>query len=614
MQPTQRQRSVNPRLGTYVGIFTSAFAALVLVVMILEQLGVSGMPLRAAMLLGPLALFALIGVAARTSEPLDYLAAGRRVPAFYNGLLQGVTAIGGTGIVALTGLFFLHGFDTWSIAGGIIAGFVVFGVLVAPFLRKFGGFTVPTYIGRRFDSRGLRILAAALLSLPMLLVLAAELQVAVRAAQWLTGFSPALLLVLLAASLGLTVGFGGVRSLTWAGTAQAIAALLALVVPASLVAVLAGNLPVPQLSHGPTLRAIGRLETILGVPIPILSPLSFDLAGTGLSPILQRFATPFGALGPASYVLTSFVVLAGIAAAPWLIMRTGTTPSVYESRKSQGWATVMGGLVLLTIAAIAVFLRDYVMDTLVGRSSTGLPEWFRSLAASGHAAVDGFSSRLPLSSFSFRRDSALFALPFAAGFPGVSLYLLLVGAIAAAMAGAGAVAVTLGTTIAEDVVSGTRWDPPAAAARVWTARLATLAVVVGGAALTMFVPADPFALFLWSLALLAATAFPVLALSIWWKRLNAVGAAASMLAGFTITTIAILTGEAGLHPFKSILAGAVGMPVAIAVALFVTNVFGQPSKAALELVLEMRIPGGETIVDREARLHRLKERHASVKT
>lgn len=191
MSLTSRTRFVNPRLGTYFGIFTSLLAGLVLLLLIFEQLGISETLLRWAMLLGPLVLYAAIGAAVPTREPLDYFASGRRVPAGYTGLGLASSAMGATGIVATVGVFFLIGFDAvWIVIGGL-AGFVIMSVMLAPFFRKFGAFTVPSYLGRRFESRAVRLLSAGLLAVPMLLFLAAELSMGAYAASWLSGESRA---------------------------------------------------------------------------------------------------------------------------------------------------------------------------------------------------------------------------------------------------------------------------------------------------------------------------------------------------------------------------------------------------------------------------------------
>ena len=98
-------------------------------------------------------LFAAIGLLSAAREAGDYFACGRRVPAFFNGLVLGISALGGAGFLALTGAFFSVGFDALCLSLGFCAGFVFMGVLLAPFLRKFGAYTIPTYLGRRFESR-----------------------------------------------------------------------------------------------------------------------------------------------------------------------------------------------------------------------------------------------------------------------------------------------------------------------------------------------------------------------------------------------------------------------------------------------------------------------------
>src|SRR5206468_11564980 len=133
----------------------------------------------------------------------------------------------------------------------------------------------------------------------------------------------------------------------WSSVAQAIAALLALAVPATIVALIVSNLPLPQMTHGNVLRMVTRAEIGHGVPIVLAPPLAFDLPGTGVEPLIKRFIQSFGNVGSLSFVLMSFVAAAGIAASPTLLTRSGTTPGVYEARKSLGWAVLVAGLVLL---------------------------------------------------------------------------------------------------------------------------------------------------------------------------------------------------------------------------------------------------------------------------
>jgi cation/acetate symporter len=608
MATTTHRRLVNPLLGTYFGIFTSALACLVLLVLIFEQLGVGGPLLRLSMLIGPIALYLLIGAAALTSEPIEYFASGRRVPAVYAGLGLMSSTVGATGMVAITGLFFLNGFDAWCLAIGFWAGFVAMVLLIAPYLRKFGAYTVASYLGRRFDSRLLRLAAAATLLAPMLLIAAAELRMGAFAAAWLTGVSRTTTAFLLAASVLAIVSLGGMRSLNWSNTAQAIAALLALTLPVAILAAHETNLPLPQLTHGPVLRAIGRLEAMQNVPMPVAPSLAIDFAGDGLRALGHRVAHPYATVGPVAFILLSLTVMCGVAAAPWLLPRCGCTPGVYETRKAGGWAIVFCGLVMLTSASIAVFMRNGVMHDLVSRTASELPEWFERLRGMGLAGVADSGQSLGLTNFSFHRDAVLFALPLASGFPEVVLYMALAGAVAAALLGSSAAIVAIGNMLAEDGVTGLLREPPPARLRVTIARASIAAACVLAGWIAMFIPADPLDLMLWGLSISASASFPVIVLSIWWKRLNAFGAVIGMSAGFWVAVLAILAGEAAWLGLSGMLAAVIGVPAGFASAMVASRAAPRPDRRVLGLVRDMRLPGGETMEDREGRLQRLKTR------
>ncbi|HWK33854.1 MAG TPA: sodium:solute symporter [Hyphomicrobium sp.] len=606
MSVTSRTRYVNPRLGTYFGIFVSSLTGLVILLLIFEELGTESGPLRWAMLLGPLALYVAIGLCAPTQEPLEFFAAGRRVPAGYTGLGIGVASMGATGITALTGAFFLIGFDALCLTIGGLAGFVIMSVMLAPFFRKFGTFTVPSYLGRRFESKPVRLLSAALLAVPALLMIAAELRMGAFAAGWLVGQPQSLMVILLSAVFVATGAVGGMRSLTWSGSAAAIAAVLALLVPVTIVAVMVSNFPLPQLTNGPLLRALMHLEGAQGLSISDATPLAFAMPGEGISHIAKRFTAPFGAIGPTAFVVAMLTVMAGVASSPWLIPRVTMTPGVYETRKSLGWATVYFALITLTAAAVAVYMRDYVMD-MVREQPTSLPDWMRQLVEFGLVSA-GNASPPTYTGLGFARDGVLMALPVAAEMPNVVLYLAATGIVAAAVVGASAAASALGNVAAEDGVNGLSWEPLARKARVHLGRLAIAGVAVVGGLFTLLAPTDPLRLMLWSLALSASAFFPVLVLSIWWKRMNAFGAIAGMSCGFGVALLTILAAEAGIVGLDGALAGLFGLPAGVLGATLASVTTPGPSRSMLELVREIRIPGGEVIYDREMRLLRLKNR------
>jgi cation/acetate symporter len=611
MALTSRTRLVNPRLGTYFGIFSAAFAAIVFMALMFEQLGTPDVTVRLLMFAGPLALYGAIGVLCSAREAVDYFVCGRRVPAFFNGLALSVSALGGAGFLALTGALFSVGFDALCIGLGICAGFVFMAVLLAPFLRKFGAYTIPSYLGRRFESRMLRIVAAALLAVPLLFLLAAEARFAGYAAAWLTGQSERLMAPVVVACAAAMVFAGGMRSLTWSSSAKAIAALLALAVCATTVALMMSNLPLPQMTHGNVLRILNRTEDARGVPTFIAPLLGFELPGDGLEPLAKRFLQAFGSVGSFAFVLMSLIAGAGVAASPPLLSRVGSAPGVYDARKSLGWAVLIGGIVLLTLPAVAVFLRALFLDQVIGQPADRLPVWFQALQRANIARVAGTTPTVGFSTVLFERDAVLFALPLAAGFPQVLVYLMLAGGLAAALAALAAALFATASILSEDIVHGLRAEAGSESARIGTTRMALAGAALVTAWLAVAAPADPLKLFRWSLNFSASTTFPVLVLSIWWKRINAWGAIVGMIAGFFTAALGVLLGESGIWPLPGVLAGALGLPAAAVAAMLSSVGTALPSPSVLGRVHEMRVPGGETLYDREVRLQRLKARPPS---
>ena len=608
MPYSHRTGYVNPRLGTYFGIFMSAFVAITLMTLILEGLGTDEQLLRLGMLLGPVALYAVIGMAAFTRAPIDYFAAGRRVPAFYTGLVLAQTAFGATGIVTLAGVFFMIGFDALCFAIGGLAGFVVMAVLLAPFFRKFGAFTIPSYLGKRLDSRALRLVAAGVLTVPMLLLLAAELRIGAHAIGWLYPMSQSAAVMLLVFLVVLTVGAGGMRSLTWSSAAQSIAALIALLVPVTIVALIVTNLPLPQFSAGPVLRMVGRAEAAQGLPIILPPALAFDVPGEGLGPIAKRYSDAFGSVGPLAFVIVILSLLAGVASSPWLLQRVASTAGIYEARKSLGWATLLFGIAMLTLGSMAIFMRDYLTDIVTAVGPVRFPAWFDMLKARGFLAVAG-EGRPTLSSFMLSRDDLLVALPIASEMPAVLTYLAAGGIVSAALATASALALALGNILSEDIVYGLAWSPAQASSRLIVARGALGIVAALAGLLAMAAPTDPLKLLMWALALTGASVFPVLVLSIWWKRLNVFGAVAGLVTGFGVTVLAIIAGEAGLTGTDSALAAAIGLPAGAVATIAVALATPGPQKALLELLRDIRVPGGEVLYDREMRYERRAKAH-----
>lgn len=612
MTPMAARRIVNPRLGAYFAIHASVCVAVVFVALIAEQLGAAREQVRWLILAVPLLLVAGIGIATATREPAEYFAAGRRVPAVYGGLTLSVTAFGGTGLLAMTGAFFLIGFDALCIGLGGLAGFVLMGILLAPFFRKFGAYTIPTYLGARFESSLLRRTSAVVIVVPLAMFLTAELKMGAFAAGFLTGLSPVLNVVLVAGVMLLTIWAGGARAVTWSGVAKGIIVIFALVIPVTIVALWLTNLPLPQLSQGPLLRSFQRLEAA-SLPIVIAPGLAFDMPGDGLSAIAKRYAEPFGAIGPHGFVTAMLTIMMGVAVAPWLLPRVASAPGVYQARKSIAWATVFFGFTLLTIASVAIFVRAILVTDM---STQQVPEWINMLVAAGLAdfttragGVD--AGKIGLTGVLLARDAVLVAMPVAAGMTAAFVAVAAAGALAACLAGAASSAVTLGMTLSEDVWYGGRKEPPSDAVRVSASRLALTAATGFVAGMAATLSEDPLELLLWSLALTGSALFPVMVLSIWWKRINSFGAIAGLLSGFLVAGLAIVSGQFDILKIDPALAGMFGLPASLAATVAVSLMTPAPSRHTLEFVRDIRVPGGEILYDREMRVLKLKTRNRS---
>lgn len=165
MRAPSRLRQINPHLGAYYGIITSAFVSLVILLAMFEQLGWAQIWLTRGMLLVPVVLYLAIAAGARTLDADDFFASGRRVPPVYNGAVLAAVLIGGTGFFGYTGTLFLLGFDGLAIGLAWTTGLLLSGLLFVPYLRKAGAYTLPAFLGQRFRSRHLRAFAS-LLQLP----------------------------------------------------------------------------------------------------------------------------------------------------------------------------------------------------------------------------------------------------------------------------------------------------------------------------------------------------------------------------------------------------------------------------------------------------------------
>ncbi|MEL7543657.1 MAG: sodium:solute symporter [Pseudomonadota bacterium] len=607
MQQAAHRRRVTPRIGVYLGIFSSALISLMLVLLILEQLGTDVETIRSTMIIAPLGLYLMVALLAYATNALEYFSAGRAVPALLNGLAMAVTSLGGIGIVTLAGLFFFLGHDAFAFAIGWMLGLMVLGILLAPYLRKYGASTIAGYLGRRFASRTIRVVAALVIAPAIVLVMAAEMKIVGVLISQFAGGQFAEIIAIGAVLLFCMVSIGGMYGLTWSNCAQAITALCGLLIPLTIVSLQLTNLPFPQMTYGLMFDRLALRELSNGVFAKASGATpTFAIPGVEPQMIEKPFIEAFGAMSASTFITVALVIMAGIATMPALLARSGTTRGVYDMRKSMGWTVFFVGLVMLSLPALAVFFRFVVFDTAIGASGADIPQWFRTLERTGIIAIDGNQSALSVDNVRFARDGIFGGFVTAIGMPTALVYLAIAAALAATVAAITAHALALANTLTDDLAFAADPNPASDLPRLVTARLFVSVALVAGGLVALYIDADPLRLFCWGLSLSAATLFPVLVMSIWWKRINGQGALAGMVAGFATTVAFIAMVQFGIAPevvgSDDLLAAMVGLPAGGLVTIAASLAGPTPKHALLEFVRDLRIPGGETIADRETRL------------
>lgn len=596
-----RLRTPNPHLGAYYSIVAASFVALIVLLAMFEQLGWSEGLLAQTMLVVPLALFLLIAVGSRTTHPADFFASGRRVPPVYNGFVLAAIAVGGTGFLAYTGTVFFLGFDALSIGLGWTFGILAAGILFVPYLRKAGSYTLPSFLGHRFRSRSLRMTASVMQLAPSALLLAAEIKIAALIAAFFLPVSFWLGVLLIAALIAAFAILGGMRSLTWTGSAEFLVGAVGLAIVVTTVAILLANVPAPQLTYGAMFPALQNAEITAGITPANPGEIATALPGTVPLPAAKPFLQAFGVLSPFDFATLFLCLALGTAALPSLLVRSGVTGSLAEQRRSSAWALLFVAAFVITAPAMAVFAKLIIFRDIALAPASSLPAALGELSAHqllkvGDVNGDG---AIGAGELLIGRDGVVLALPSAAGLPYVLTVLMATAALAVALAAAASHLFTLAASLAEDLyrVVDRRETLP----RIVAAWAAIGASALAAAVFLVIADLDPLKAALMAFAFAAATFFPALLLAIWWPRCTKWGAMAAMAVGFATMLIeAVFGGALGLGPadLTAPLASLIGAALALAAGIGVSLYMGAPSQTGIDYCEEMRDPGGETIYDR----------------
>ena len=534
-----RQRTPNPHLGSYYGIVASAFVSLTILLAMAEQLGWRDGSIARLMILMPLVLYIAVAVAARTLNVEDFFVSGRRVPQVYNAFLLAVITVGGTGLFAYTGALFFMGFDGLAIGLGWTCGLLLASILFVPYLRRAGAYTLPALLGQRFRSQRTRMLASGLQIAPTILLLAAEVKIA---AMVLAMFLPTaywISVVIVVVFIAATGILGGMRALTWSGSAEFITGGLGLAIPLTAVAVVLTNLPVPQFTYGEMLESLSNAETTTGVTA-IAPGMLAGFPGQEPLAAVKPFLQTFGTISEAGFFTLFICFTIGTAALPTLLSRSGVTASVADQRRSTAWALLLVALFAMTAPALVVFAKVLMFGDVAIIPTQGLPAWISNLSQLQILRPSDLNAEgtIGVSDLLVARDGIVLALPSLAALPHILTPLIAAAGLAVALAAAGSHLFTVGASLADDIYRSI--DPqPVVLPRLLVAWAAISLIALLMAVYLFIADVDALSYAVTAFAFAGATFFPVLLLAIWWPRCTVRGALPSLATGFVVMFLGV---------------------------------------------------------------------------
>ena len=554
------------------------------------------------------ALYIGIAIWARASTTKDFYVAGGHIHPVANGMATAADWMSAASFISMAGLIAFMGYGGSVFLMGWTGGYVLLAMLLAPYLRKFGKFTVPEFIGERYYSKGARVVAVICLIVASVTYVIGQMKgIGVAFSRFLE----------VQYEIGLMIGMGivfiyavlgGMKGITYTQIAQYCVLILAYTIPAIFISIsLTGN-PIPQLGLG---------STMTGSEVYLLDRLDEVLRDLGFADY-----TTNARLSLTNMFAYTFSLMIGTAGLPHVIIRFFTVPKVKDARSSAGWALVFIAILYTTAPSVAAMARLNLMNTIEPTPGEYMvyeerPNWIRNWEATGLLAFedkngDGviqYSADADTNEMTkIDRDIMVLANPEIAGLPNWVIALVAAGGLAAALSTAAGLLLAISSAISHDLLKGI-WRPDINEQQELLASRVAMAGAILLAGYLGFNPPD-FAAGTVALAfgLAASSIFPALMMGIFYKRMNKEGAIAGMIAGLGVTLLYVFqhkgimfiasTSYMGDMPQNWFLGiepnafGAIGALVNFAVAFAVSRVTAAPPDHIQHLVEDIRVPRG----------------------
>ncbi|TQF76477.1 cation acetate symporter [Elioraea sp. Yellowstone] len=532
---------LNKIYGGYVG----GFAVFVLLLAGLEQMGVPNRVIGYLFVALTIGVYAYIGILSRTMQVSEYYVAGRRVPAIYNGMATGSDWMSAASFIGMAGSLYALGYGGLAFILGWTGGYMLVAVLIAPYLRKFGQYTVPDFLGARYGGNLARFVGVTVLITASFVYVVAQIVGVGIITQRFLDVSFAVAVFIGLGGILVCSMLGGMRAVTWTQVAQYIVLIIAYLIPAILMSVKLTGVPIPQLMYGIALEKIEALEATMRAAGQVMLPHTQAFAGPNQQFDLNRAINFFALV---------FCLMVGTASLPHILMRYFTTPSVREARQSVAWSLFFIFLLYFTAPAYAAFAKLEVYQNVIGQRIDALPAWlenWRLMSPYGVPWVNVVDRNndgiLQLAEFSIHPDVIVLATPEIAGLPYVIAGLVAAGGLAAALSTADGLLLAIANALSHDIYYRMIDRHAPTKRRLIVARTILISVAVVAAYTAGHLGADILFLVAWAFSIAAAGLFAALVLGVWDKKTNSTGAIAGMVVGYVVTFGYLLWSEfAGL--------------------------------------------------------------------
>ena len=561
-------------------------------------------------------IYIFIAIRSRAGSTEEFYVAGHDVPPLINGMATAADWMSAASFLSMAGLIAFLGYGGSVYLMGWTGGYVLLALLLAPFLREFGKFTVPDFVGDRYYSKVARVIAVICALFVSFTYIAGQMK-GVGVA--FSGFLGVPYNVGILIGMGIVFVYavlGGMKGITYTQVAQYVVLIFAYTVPAIFISLAITNNPIPQL---------GFIGNAAGTDISMLEKLNRVVTDLGFTEYTSTTKSKIDV-----FCITAALMF-GTAGLPHVIIRFFTVESAQAARKSAGWALLFIALLYTVAPAVGAFARMNFIDTvneatyiednenyeqraaqILGEGGKPVPEWYKSWEKTGLLKYDDLNGdgvmqyRGPNAPDGIKnevepnRDIFVLANPQIAKLPGWVVGLVVAGGLAAALSTAAGLLMVISSAVSHDLLKRTFRPDMTEKQEMLAARLAAAGAVILAGLLGIYATSLPFVaqVVAFAFGLAAASLFPIIFLGIFWKRMNKEGAIAAMLTGL-ITTFGYIyffkfgggTEEQWLWGVSPEGIGFVFMWLAAAIGIAVALATKAPPQEIQDLVQDIRIPG-----------------------